>query len=164
MKPEIKTKHRKSIKPKLKNQKGIAYVEMLFLLPLFVILYGLIFGLWTSIHSGTLRSIAARHYAFEALNNRTHYIYHRDTKPPESDGTTYYQTKAVRFFANVYYQENSEDLELIADERPINLFGGGVLKIKDENNNSNNKPKLIKIKTGYGICIDFGPCKDHLGR
>ena len=62
----------------LKNNKGLAVVEMLFLLPLFVVLFGLTFGFWTAIHRGSLQSIAARHYAFEVLNYRSDINYHRD--------------------------------------------------------------------------------------
>ena len=71
------------------NQKGIAMVEMLPLLSIFVILFGLTFGLWTGIHSGILQSIAARHYAFEVINNRTHFIYHRDTESPAGNKSYY---------------------------------------------------------------------------
>ena len=62
----------------LKSERGVALFEMLFLLTTFVILVGITIGLWGSVHSAVLQSIAARHYAFEVINNRPHFEYHRD--------------------------------------------------------------------------------------
>ena len=66
------------IRKLLKQQKGIALFEMLPLLVVFIALIGLTVGLWGAVHSGVLQSIAARHYAFEVINNRSHFEYHRD--------------------------------------------------------------------------------------
>ena len=85
------------LKRQIKNQRGVAFVEMLPLLALFVILFGLTFGFWDSIHRGVLQSIAARHYAFEVINNRSHYIYHRDTQNPKGE-FGYYGKDGHRFF------------------------------------------------------------------
>ena len=60
------------------GQKGVAIFEMLFLLLVFVVLFGLTLGFWGGIHTATLQSISARHYSFEIINNRTHFEYHRD--------------------------------------------------------------------------------------
>jgi len=83
----------------LQNQRGVAVVEMLSFLAVFVTLFGLAFGFWTAIHRGTLQSIAARHYAFEVINNRTHFIYHRDTVDAGDDGNkkAYYKKNGSRF-------------------------------------------------------------------
>lgn len=142
----------------LKSRKGLAYVEMLPLLVLFVVLFGLSFGLWTSIHRATLKSIAARHYSFEVLNNRTHYIYHRDTQSAV-DYKNYYEKNGKRFFANVDYQ-TADNPSLYYEEGELSLFNEGVTQINsapDPGNSSFANP--IKIKTGYGICIDTGKCK-----
>ena len=135
----------------VKNQRGIAVVEMLPLLVVFVILFGLTFGFWTSIHSGTLSSIAARHYAFEVINNRTHFVYHRDTIPPEDDD--YYKKNGYRFFAVVDEQPTS-NLKLKPLDHRINLFDGGKTGITEFLNNT-TKANPIWIKTGYGICLNF---------
>ena len=60
------------------DQRGVAVIEMIFLLLVFVVLFGLTLGFWGSIHTATLQSISARHYSFEIINNRTHFEYHRD--------------------------------------------------------------------------------------
>ena len=126
-------------------------VEMLPLLFIFVILFGLAFGLWASIHSGILQSTSARHYAFEALNNRTHFIYHRDTITP-SDHTDYYEKDGKRFFAIVERQASASP-DIIAETKELNLFGKDSLRINAPQSSTQRNP--IKLKTGYGICIDF---------
>ena len=137
----------------LKNQKGIAMVEMLPLLFIFVILFGLTFGLWTSIHSGILQSIAARHYAFEVLNNRTHFIYHRDTSGPDGK-EQYYEKNGKRFFAIVERQAGTEP-DIIAEKKNLNLFDKNILSITGDPRTRFPQTNPIKLKTGYGICIDF---------
>ena len=137
----------------LTNQKGVAMVEMLPLLAIFILLFGLLFGFWSSIHSGTLNSISARRYAFEVLNNRTHFIYHRDTRAPEG-AISYYEADGKRFFATV---KSQSDILLEANKRSFNLFNEAGLRITGEPpcRYKNEKGEcIIKIKTGYGICID----------
>ena len=71
------------------DQRGVAIFEMLFLLLVFVVLFGLTLGFWGGIHTATLQSISARHYSFEIINNRTHFEYHRDWRlgpAPTSNG------------------------------------------------------------------------------
>ena len=141
------------VKTFLNNQRGIAMVEMLPLLSIFVILFGLTFGLWTSIHSGILQAIAARHYAFEVINNRTHFIYHRDTKNPTGI-KQYYEKNGKRFFA-IVEQQNIADLKIIAEKKTLNLFGKDSLRITGDPSSGQPQRNPIKLKTGYGICIDF---------
>jgi len=147
----------------LKNQRGIAYVEMLPLLVLFVLMFGLSFGLWTSIHRATLKSIAARHYSFEVLNNRTHYIYHKDTREASSS-RDYYAKNGMRFFANVAYQESeSPELQRETKNNSLSLFDDGITQIHSPKaSNSSDFPdeqtNPIKAEIGYGICIDTKTC------
>ena len=145
----------------LVNQKGIAMVEMLPLLAVFIVLFGLTFGFWTSVHNGTLSSIAARHYAFEVLNNRTQFIFHRDY-----DGSTnkqlnmspgdyfpqYHNKSMYRFFA-VVERQHSKDPKFHSEERRINLFAKPPLDWPSFTRKS-DKANPIWVKMGYGICID----------
>ena len=150
----------------LKSQNGIAYVEMLPLLVLFVLLFGLSFGLWASIHRATLKSIAARHYSFEVLNNRTHYIYHRDTESA-NDYKAYYGENGLRFFANVYKQSGRTPA-LKKETARLSLFDEGVTKINPPSSKNSTRIPVgeqknpIEIKTGYGICIDTPDCNIKL--
>ncbi len=138
--------------PLLKDQRGVAVVEMLPLLAIFITVFGLAFGFWTSIHSGTLQSIAARRYAFEVINNRSDFVYHRDTKEA-ANYKQYFQKNGNRFFAVVQQQKNPEP-KLQAEGKDLSLFNKkdpmSIEKVRQEG----NKVSPIWLKTGYGICID----------
>ena len=148
---------RKENKLFLRNHSGASVVEMLPLLVVFVILFGLTFGLWQSIHSGTLKSIAARHYAFEVINNRTHIIYHRDIgdKPHQRD--SYYKKNGYRFFASVKRQMTTTNPDPIAEKKQINRFNSSDTQITNKGERtdySTGQVNPVKLKIGYGICLD----------
>ena len=134
----------------VKNQQGVAMLEMLPLLAVFIILFGLTFGFWTSIHTGILQSIAARHYAFEVINNRTHFVYHRDTKKPINE-KQYYRKNGHRFFAVV--KKQTSRLKLQPRERELSLFNADPMSVPRMRRGDQVNPIWLKI--GYGICIDF---------
>ena len=134
----------------LKSQKGVAVVEMLPLLAVFILLFGLTFGFWTAIHSGILQSIAARHYAFEVINNRTHFVYHRDNNEPTS-AKQYYRKNGHRFFAVV--EKQTSILKLQPREKELSLFNNNPMGIPKARQADKVNP--IWLKMGYGICIDF---------
>ena len=140
------------------NDRGIAYVEMIFLIPVLVMFFGLTIGLWSSIHSGTLRSIAARHYAFEVLNNRTEYVYHRDTLLNGKELKHYYQKEGYRVFANVKYQKDAPDYDLARNR--LNLFQEEKSPAIEESNNQKTnrgctKIQPIEFRIAYGICLNY---------
>ncbi len=130
---------------------GIAVFEMLPLLAVFIILFGLTFGFWQSIHSGTLRSIAARHYAFEVINNRAHIVYHRDTIAPTGK-KEYYRKNGFRFFASVQRQQSAASADMKAQKVRLNLFDSGGTKISDPSEPNQVNPIWLKIS--YGICLN----------
>ncbi|MCY4513262.1 MAG: hypothetical protein OXB86_06205 [Bdellovibrionales bacterium] len=111
---------------------GIAMVEILPLLVVFITFFGLTMGLWGAVHSGTLQSIAARHYAFEVINNRTHVEHHRDWDPAVNAGTEqmfqsptpsleiYHGLKGMRLFAVVIKQSGKP--EGFVENRGLNFF------------------------------------------
>ena len=137
----------------LQNQRGVAMVEMLFLLAIFVTLFGMAFGFWTAIHRGTLQSIGARHYAFEVINNRTHFIYHRDTKKPVGNDKAYYRKNGSRFFAIVEKQSILSP-KLKPVKRDLSLFNKDSMSIDPVDWRDGDRANPIRLKVGYGICID----------
>ena len=147
----------------LKDARGVAVAEMLPLLVVFVMLFGLTFGFWSTIHSGTLSSIGARHYAFEVLNNRTHFIYHRDEGAyagPGNGTDSYYENHNFRFFAVVKKQIGGSPKQKVL-ERKLSLFtkpdssgGSNKMWINAVSRPNQYKANPIWIKAGYGICIN----------
>lgn len=64
-----------------KRERGMASVEAIPLLVIFVMLSAYCVGIFGSIHTGILHSIAARTYAFEIFRNRTNLTVHRENVP-----------------------------------------------------------------------------------
>ena len=62
----------------LKDEQGLATIETVPLLSIFIILITYALGFWGSIHSGVLSAMAARNYAFETFRNRSHLTQFRD--------------------------------------------------------------------------------------
>ena len=112
---------------------GIAMVEILPLLVVLITFFGLSMGLWGAVHSGTLQSIAARHYAFEVINNRTHVEHHRDWNPSSNEGNglmfesptpspeEYHGLLGMRLFAVVVKQPGAKPKEFV-ENRGLNFF------------------------------------------
>ena len=63
------------------QQRGMASVEAIPLLIIFVMLSAYCVGIFGSIHTGILHSIAARTYAFEIFRNRANLDVHRENLP-----------------------------------------------------------------------------------
>lgn len=122
---------------RLKNSSGIAVIEILPLLVIFVAFIGITLGLWGAIHAGTLQSIAAKHYAMEVINNRVHIIHHRDypfstsssgkmnmlNNQKETHRSQCYPVNdfGSRFFGIVAHQPAGSPSSLVAS-RGINVF------------------------------------------
>lgn len=73
----MKSKNIKLLKV-IENEKGLATIETIPLLVVFMILLAYSFGSFGIIHTGILNSIAARTYAFETLRGRANATYFRD--------------------------------------------------------------------------------------
>ena len=166
-KEEMKNQTQGIIKPKnfkrknpLKNSSGVAVVEMLPLLMVFIIFFGLTFGFWQSIHAGTLQSIAARHYAFEVINNRSNLFYGRDEKLTGSDPNSeinlpddsYYKKNGYRYFSVVKSQPGTTPDPKV-ETKELNLFGGSPLNIEERRDDSSRAASPIWLKQAYGICL-----------
>ena len=142
-------KNKKTI---IKNNKGMALVEMLPLLVVFVAFVSLTIGMWGSVYSAVVQSVSARHYAFEVLNNRAHFEYHRDYTLQDSKGSglSYGSSQNPQTFdTQNFYGEIGSRLFLIvspgannkpyATERYITLFANTSSSSKDFIDSSDTK-------------------------
>ncbi|MCB0422139.1 MAG: hypothetical protein KDD61_14165 [Bdellovibrionales bacterium] len=149
----------------LRNEKGLATVESLPLIVIFLVLitYGL--GLFGVIHTSILGSIGARAYAFDTFKNRTNLeLFRQEQGTPSS-----YRTFGMRYHGTTTYQ-NSTSPDFIAIERPI-VFGrapawappGSSASVQDHNERifqlqpGRNRQVGVSpawIMIGYGICLD----------
>lgn len=143
------------------NQKGLATVEAIPLLVIFVIFVGYGLGFFGSIHTAILQSIAARTYAFETFRNRTNLTYLRDTSWP----TFHYAEHQMRFHGIQPERNITQKYGLFTGTpRPIAI--GTIVEpmkssVEDHNvkifqlerRNREVAVNPIWVKTAYGICL-----------
>ncbi len=156
-------------KTMLKNQKGMATVEALPLLVIFLIFIGYGMGLFGVIHTGILHSIAARTYTFETLRNRTNVTYFRENMTGISS-PIHFKNFGMRFHIIQNEKITDTDGDIVATSRPISM-GQPAPRLTASTTDHNvkiyeiagrNKAVAVSpawIMVGYGICLNVG-CGD----
>ncbi|MES3037565.1 MAG: hypothetical protein V4736_06620 [Bdellovibrionota bacterium] len=164
---------------RLKNQNGMAVLEMIPIIIVVVILLNFSIGFFGVMHTGILNSIAARNYLFENLRNRSDLTYHIRTSPKIN-----YRNNKNRYSGIVSDKQQLTEIGFIATARPIAFvsgFGGtdqnGVDLSKVGASNgaevTTHRTRIpasafaqgdrkdagldvgsVWIKTMYGICLD----------
>lgn len=158
------------IQKKRKGQRGMAIVETVPLILIFITLTGFTLGFYGVTQRMILSSIAARAYGHELIRNRTNINYLRDVGSTGSIHS-YHRTKS-RLFAARSSSGGANDF--IAEKMPIQFppRGPSGLGSEDAHNtsayedlsrgalqNRRNTRHLfdqVWIKNSYGICIDAG--------
>lgn len=154
-----------AVRRHLQNERGLATVETIPLLVLFVMLSGYALGLFGSIHTAILHSIAARTYAFETFRNRTNLNIFREQAFANQGNLLSYVGKGMR-----YHSVRSESVEpgregFFASTRPLTKGYPGpeargnevdhmerIFTIQPRNEAVEVNP--IWIMVGYGICLN----------
>lgn len=149
-------------KSSLRNEKGMAIIETLPLLVVFVMLTGFGLGLFGVVHTATLHSIAARTYAFETFRNRANLDYYRE----DGSGLTepyYLGKKGYRYHA--VQNEGDARMEFVATVRAL-TFGRDLAATSATEvvhnqqifslNKRNEKIAVnpVWIMVAYGICLN----------
>lgn len=148
----------------LNNEKGMAILETVPLLVIFVVLTSFGMGFFGVIHTAILHSIAARTYSFETFRQRTNLTYFRE----DGSGTTVgksiqFSKKGWRYHA---VQHETDDRNLfVATTRPIAL--GRAIASTDSKDDTHNLdifgilPRNVRtavnpvwVMVGYGICLN----------
>lgn len=148
----------------LKNNRGLATVETLPLLLIFLVLMGYHIGAFGIIHTGILHNIAARVYALETFRHRSNLMYFRENN---SADVFHYNNLEIRLHA-IKNEKGDLGRYVSATERPINF--GFINETIGRNSNTHNSvvndinagqrnrtdasvnPAWIKVQ--YGICIN----------
>ena len=159
------------------NEKGMAVLELIPTLFIYMLLINFGLGFFGAIHSGILHSIASRNYAFETMRHRANLIYHRSYAPDNN-----FSTRGYRYGGIIYDNASRGDEDFIAPARPIAFtsgFGGNdangtdlsirgpanepnaqtlhnatVKGLNEATRNENISVSQIWIKSIYGICIN----------
>lgn len=154
-------------KSRLRNQKGMALVETLPILVIFLVMIAYMLGMFGVVHTGILNSISARAYAFETFRNRANLTYFRDQG---GNATDHFANIGVRF-----HTVNSETMGdsasapdgQYATTRPLAIgrkpaenkasasdHNTKVFELKTRNRIGGVEASPAWIMTGYGICIN----------
>ncbi len=162
----------------LKNKKGMAVLEIIPTLFVYMLLINFGLGFFGAIHAGILHNIAARNYSFEAMRHRPNLLYHRVYDPQNNFSKTGY-----RFGGIIFDRATEGDNKWIAPTRPIafsaafggndstsgidlssrgpanepnaaTLHNGTVKNLNEDVRNTNVAVSQIWIKSLYGICIN----------
>jgi hypothetical protein len=148
----------------LKSQKGIAVLETVPLLVVFIMLMSFGMGLFGVVHTAVLHSIAARTYSFETYRQRTNLNYFREDGSGLNPSTSFnFKKKGWRYQA--VQHENDQRNLFIATVRPIQL---GTSAPAGDSTETTNNPSIYSMQTrntktsvspvwvmvGYGICMD----------
>ena len=140
-----------------KQQKGLASIEAIFSLVMFIALLSFSLGFFGVVHSGIVNSIAARNYAFNTFNNRTYLKYHRDTKK-----TSLISHQKNNFRLHAIVKEGQTEEFFIATQRRIAFAKTHQEGIKGDGDHTDmvtNEDKdyaydPVWIKATYGICLN----------
>ncbi len=149
----------------LKNKRGVASIEAVAMLVIFVLFMSYGVGMFGVIHTGILNSIAARTYAWETFNHRTNVVLFRDNRDYSGGGMpiTYYPQN-WGFRVHSIASEYADKEEWIATERTI-AMGRELDTQSTRNSGTHGRLKQttkrerigvnpVWIKTIYGICLD----------
>jgi hypothetical protein len=158
------------------NEKGMASIEMIPILMMFVLLVNFGLGFFGVIHAGILNSIAARNYAFETFRNRANLNYLRDDAASD---VIYYWNEGFRFHS-IVGEDSKNANNWVATKRPIkftdtNTEPESLANVNDHNNTIREKLKdtgavsdvfdgrkktddksgvsPVWLMTSYGICL-----------
>ncbi len=160
----------------IENESGLATVETIPLLAIFVILLAYSFGTFGIIHTGILNSIAARTYAFETFRNRANLVYFRDSVRPSNPAV---KAEHYQRYQNRIHGIRQEirpgdpaagDASFYSTERPIRIGFGGVTSDGTRNMASVHNERIftdvreqmqtslgvspVWVMTQYGICLN----------
>ncbi len=150
----------------IKNNRGMAMIEALPLIVIFVVLIAFSLGFFSVVHTGILNSIGSRTYAFETFRNRADLTYFRDSG---SDKFYHFAQMGNRFHTiEDESYTGSSDGEIHATTREIKF--GSTFGIKAEANQLDHNENIYNLQrrnreggvevspawimVGYGICID----------
>ena len=146
----------------VKNKKGMATIEALPLLVIFMMLISYGIGMFGAIHTAILNSIGARTYAFETFRHRSNVIYFRNNVGFKDH--KHFLTRQSRTHGVTSEKSRGASDELKATLRPI-AFGQRIKETQNQypvhNNDVHDLSRInrkvgvnpIWIMVSYGICV-----------
>lgn len=145
-----------------KKQRGMAVIESISLIIIFLTLFWYSIGFWGVIHTAVLQSIASRNYAFEIFRHRTHLWHFRSNKP----SPLRYHSVEARLHSTNTDVTDGNDSRQYATERRIAMFNDNEAVGRTNNEHMNARSDIkpgerntsisldpVWIMVQYGICL-----------
>ena len=155
----------------LRDEKGMATIETIPLIMIFVVLLCYEFGVFGIIHTGIMQSMSARAYAFETFRNRSNLVYFRDTPAPDQFQFRNTGTRTHGIASEARQAQDTDDG--IAAERPLRVglpldpdiasrndrarHNEGIFdenKIRGQKRNERVDISPVWIQVQYGMCLN----------
>ncbi len=148
-----------------KKEKGLAVLETIPMIFVFVALVGFTIGFYGVTQKMILSSIASRAYGFEQIRHRANVSYLRDVRggsdnsynitehryftvrEPGLDGAVFIAAKM-----NIDYRDRSPDVASNPDAHNSTAYGD----ISRQRRNERHYFKNVWVKVGHGICLTSG--------
>jgi hypothetical protein len=147
----------------LRNNRGIALLETIPLVVIFVMLMSFGMGLFGLIHTAILHSIAARTYSMETFRQRANLSYFREDGSGLDAAKSFNYTKKQWRYQAVQHEADARNV-FVATVRPIALgrtIAGGdatettnnvsIFAMQSRNEKIGINPGWVMV--GYGICL-----------
>ena len=146
-----------------KKQRGMATMEAMASIILYLALLSFSLGFFGVVHSGIVNSIAARTYAFDTFNNRTYLKYHRDTD--DQDQLNSHKKNGFRLHTIITENNSSGGVDFIATQRSIAFVkshrknegeGKHMEMVENERDGGDEIYNFnpVWVKAAYGICLN----------
>jgi len=151
------------------KQKGLAMLEAVAVLAVFIVIINFTVGLYGIIASSTLYSIAARNYAFETFRHRADLRYLRTTVTDRENCHVFGSEQAPYRF-HMIDEPQTDELEPNASPSRITFTPQGAKSLgttpevhsavygSEKNGRITRGVSPVWIKVGYGICINPKGC------
>lgn len=146
-----------------KNEKGLASIETVVMVFIFVALLGSTLGFYGVTQKMILHSIASRAYGFELIRHRANLTYLRDVEGGNSDS---YHITRLRYFT---ISEPGANTRFIASKMDVdfrNVSSSSPSAASPDSHNSTAYEDIVRlkrnekhyfdkvwIKVGHGICL-----------
>lgn len=149
----------------LKNQRGLAALELIPILVIFVLFVNYSFGFFGTIHTGILNSMAARNYSFETFTHRPDLTYFRDAS---GSNTLFYTKVNFRVHATVSekagannqtYMASERHIDFIANKEPVGensqVHNQLIYTLQDSQRfTAQDGANPVWVRPQYGICLN----------
>lgn len=169
---------------RIKNNKGMAVLELIPTLFIYMLLINFGLGFFGAIHAGILHNIASRNYAFETMRHRANLTYHRSYDPNNNftlrgyrfggiifdNATLGYNnwtapTRPIAFTSNFGGADNKSGVDLSlrgpgSEPNGKTLHNVNVKNLNEAVRNENVSVTQIWLKSLYGICVN-SQCGDN---